>query len=141
MLCCAVLCYAMLCYAMLCYVMLCYVMLCYVMLCYAMLCYVMLCYAMLCYAMLCYVMLCYAMLCYAMLCYAMLCYIKKVAVEIFKAKHNISLPIMKEIFIERETRSNSVFLKVPVNTVYNGLQSLGYFGPKVLYGMKCCLVI
>ena len=57
-----------------------------------------------------------------------------VAIEMFKIKNNITPEIVRDIFNERKgpsLRSNSTFSKPCVNSVYNGTDSLRYFGPVV----------
>ena len=59
--------------------------------------------------------------------------IQQVAIEMYKVKHDLSPPFMKEIFSEvhRETRSGTSFLRPNVNTVKRGDRSLRSFGPIV----------
>ena len=59
--------------------------------------------------------------------------IHQVAIEMFKVKHDLSPPFMKEIFceIDRKTRSGNSFLRPKVNTVKRGDRSLRNFGPIV----------
>ena len=59
--------------------------------------------------------------------------IHQVAIEMFKVKHNLSPPFMKDIFseIERVTRSGTSFLRPNVNSVKRGDRSLRSFGPIV----------
>ena len=59
--------------------------------------------------------------------------IHQVAIEMFKVKHDLSPPFMKDIFkeIERETRSGTSFLRPKVNSVKRGDRSLRSFGPIV----------
>ena len=61
--------------------------------------------------------------------------IHQVAIEMFKVKHDLSPPFMKEIFIyiknDKGTRAGNTFARPNVNSVYNGEQSLRYFGPIV----------
>ena len=51
----------------------------------------------------------------------------------YKVKHELSPPFMKDIFREigRETRSGTSFLRPNVNTVKRGDRSLRSFGPIV----------
>ena len=59
--------------------------------------------------------------------------IHQVAIEMFKVKHNLSPPFMKDIFseIERKTRSGTSFSRPHVNSVKRGDRSLRSFGPIV----------
>ena len=61
--------------------------------------------------------------------------IHQVAIEMFKVKHDLSPPFMKEIFTylrnEKGTRSGDTFLRPSVDSVYKGDQSLRSFGPIV----------
>ena len=59
--------------------------------------------------------------------------IHQVAIEMFKVKHDLSPPFMKEFFsqIDRKTRSGNSFLRPKVNTVKRGDGSLRNFGPIV----------
>ena len=60
--------------------------------------------------------------------------IRCLAIEMYKVKHDLSPPFMKEIFELYEgpsTRSRANFVKPKVNTVYKGDNSLRAFGPKV----------
>ena len=61
--------------------------------------------------------------------------ITQVAIEMFKVKHDISPPFMKEIFTyignERGTRSGDTFARPNIGSVYKGDQSLRSFGPIV----------
>ena len=55
----------------------------------------------------------------------------------YKVKHDLSPPFMKEIFseIHRETRSDNSFSRPNVNTVKRGDRSLRSFGPVVWNSM------
>ena len=59
--------------------------------------------------------------------------IHQVAIEMFKVKHDLSPPFMKEIFChkgnERGTRSGDVFVRPHVESVKKGDRSLRSFGP------------
>ena len=61
--------------------------------------------------------------------------IHHVAIEMFKVKHDLSPPFMKEIFTSTEnvkgTRSGDTFARPNVHSVYKGDQSLRNFGPIV----------
>ena len=59
--------------------------------------------------------------------------IQKVAVEMFKVKHDLCPPFIKSLFclIDSRTRSNASFHRPNINTVYRGKQSLRCFGPIV----------
>ena len=60
--------------------------------------------------------------------------IHQVAIEMFKVKHDLSPPFMKEIFThikDNGTRSGETFARPNVNSVYKGDQSLRCFGPIV----------
>ena len=59
--------------------------------------------------------------------------IHQVAIEMFKVKHDLSPPFMKEIFSVnvRSTRSGTSFSRPNVNTVKRGDRSLRSFGPIV----------
>ena len=61
--------------------------------------------------------------------------IHQVAIEMFKVKHDLSPPFMKELFTyvsnEKGTRSGDTFVRPKVKTVYKGDQSLRSFGPIV----------
>ena len=59
--------------------------------------------------------------------------IHQVAIEMYKVKHDLSPPFMKDIFneIERETRSGTTFSRPNVNSVKRGDRSLRSFGPIV----------
>ena len=61
--------------------------------------------------------------------------IHQVAIEMFKVKHDLSPPFMKEIFTyisnDKGTRAGDTFARPNVNSVYNGEQSLRCFGPIV----------
>ena len=59
--------------------------------------------------------------------------IHQVAIEMYKVKHELSPPFMRDIFCEigRETRSGTSFLRPNVNTVKRGDRSLRSFGPIV----------
>ena len=61
--------------------------------------------------------------------------IHQVAIEMFKVKHDLSPPFMKEIFTykgnENGTRSGDTFARPNVNSVLKGEQSLRSFGPIV----------
>ena len=61
--------------------------------------------------------------------------IHQVAIEMFKVKHDLSPPFMKEIFTyisnDKGTRSGDTFARPNVRTVYKGEQSLRSFGPIV----------
>ena len=60
--------------------------------------------------------------------------IHQVAIEMFKVKHDLSPPFMKEIFThikDKGTRSGETFARPNVNSVYKGDQSLRSFGPVV----------
>ena len=61
--------------------------------------------------------------------------IHQVAIEMFKVKHDLSPPFMKEIFTyvgnDKGTRSGDTFLRPSVDSVYKGDQSLRSFGPIV----------
>ena len=65
--------------------------------------------------------------------------IHQVAIEMFKVKHDISPPFMKEIFVhninEKGTRSGDNFARPNVDSVYKGEQSLRCFGPIVWNSM------
>ena len=65
--------------------------------------------------------------------------IHHVATEMYKVKHDLSPPFMKEIFIhksnEKGTRSGDTFVRPNVDTVYKGEQSLRCFGPIVWNSM------
>ena len=59
--------------------------------------------------------------------------IHQVAIEMYKVKHDLSPPFMKDIFseIDRKTRSGNSFSRPNVNTVKRGDRSLRSFGPIV----------
>ena len=61
--------------------------------------------------------------------------IRQVAIEMYKVKHNLSPPFMKEIFEHTEgkyfTRSGDKFHRPNDITVYMGARSLKSFGPVV----------
>ena len=59
--------------------------------------------------------------------------IHQVAIEMFKVKHDLSPPFMKDIFtmIEGKTRSGNDFCRPNVNSVKKGCRSLRNFGPIV----------
>ena len=61
--------------------------------------------------------------------------IHQVAIEMFKVKHDLSPPFMKEIFTyirnENGTRSGDTFARPNVDSVFKGEQSLRSFGPIV----------
>ena len=59
--------------------------------------------------------------------------IQKVAIEMFRVKHNLCPKFISSLFYpsNTHTRSNSTFLKPNVNTVFKGEQSLRSFGPFV----------
>ena len=61
--------------------------------------------------------------------------IHQVAIEMFKVKHDLSPPFMKEIFSHNEnpkgTRSGDTFARPNVDTVKKGERSLRNFGPLV----------
>ena len=59
--------------------------------------------------------------------------IHQVAIEMYKVKHDLSPPFMKEIFSvnDRSTRSGTSFSRPNVNTVKRGDRSLRSFGPIV----------
>ena len=59
--------------------------------------------------------------------------IQKVAIEMFKVKNDLCPKIFQSIFckISSKTKSNAIFHRPNVNTVYNGEQSLRSFGPIV----------
>ena len=59
--------------------------------------------------------------------------IQKVAIEMFKVKHDLCPEILQTIFcqISSRTKSKAVFHRPNVKSVYNGEQSLRYFGPIV----------
>ena len=65
--------------------------------------------------------------------------IHHVAIEMFKVKHDLSPPFMKEIFNSTEnvkgTRSGDTFARPNVHSVYKGDQSLRSFGPIVWNNM------
>ena len=54
--------------------------------------------------------------------------LQRVAIEMFKIKHNLCPQIVQEMF---SIMGNSKFHRPNVNSVYNGEQSLRYFGPIV----------
>ena len=51
------------------------------------------------------------------------------APEMFKSSNNLSLEIVKEIFLEP---SNKSFTYCHVNSVHHGTESLSFFGPKFM---------
>ena len=59
--------------------------------------------------------------------------IHQVAIEMYKVKHDMSPPFIKDIFCEinRETRSGTTFSRPNVSTVKRGDRSLRSFGPIV----------
>ena len=61
--------------------------------------------------------------------------IHQVAIEMFKAKHDLSPPFMKEIFTHNPnsvgTRSGDIFVRPKVDSVKKGDRSLRSFGPIV----------
>ena len=61
--------------------------------------------------------------------------IHQVAIEMFKTKHDLSPPFMKEIFCHNEnikgTRSGDTFVRPNVNSVKKGERSLRNYGPIV----------
>ena len=59
--------------------------------------------------------------------------IHQVAIEMYKVRHDLSPPFMKEIFseINRETRSGTSFSRPNVTSVKRGDRSLRSFGPIV----------
>ena len=60
--------------------------------------------------------------------------IQKLAIEMYKLKHNISPPLMNDIFIPRQNtynlRNSQVWEIRPVKSVYNGTETLSFRGPK-----------
>ena len=63
--------------------------------------------------------------------------IHQVAIEMYKVKHDISPPFIKDIFCEinRETRSGTTFSRPNVSSVKRGDRSLRSFGPIVWNSM------
>ena len=65
--------------------------------------------------------------------------IHQVAIEMFKVKHDLYPPFMKEIFTyagnQNGTRSGDTFIRPNVSSVYKGEQSLRSFGPIVWNAM------
>ena len=65
--------------------------------------------------------------------------IHQVAIEMFKVKHDLCPPFMKELFTYRSnengTRSGDTFVRPNVDSVFKGEQSLRSFGPKVWNSM------
>ena len=65
--------------------------------------------------------------------------IHQVAIEMFKVKHDLCPPFMKELFTyvgnENGTRSGDTFARPNVDSVLKGEQSLRSFGPKVWNSM------
>ena len=61
----------------------------------------------------------------------------QVATEMYKVKHELSPPFMKDIFceIERNTRSGTAFTRPNVRSVKRGDRSLRSFGPVVWNSM------
>ena len=61
--------------------------------------------------------------------------LQKLATEIYKAIHNESPHIIKQIFPETTNsynlRAKNVFLPSRVNSVYNGTETVSYRGPKI----------
>ena len=59
--------------------------------------------------------------------------IHQVAIEMYKVKHELSPPFMKDIFCEisRNTRSGTTFSRPSSNSVKRGDRSLRSFGPLV----------
>ena len=58
--------------------------------------------------------------------------IRLVAIEMFKAVKKIGPVIVRDLFVfDFDTRSDRTFLRPNVNTVYNGENSVRYFGPIV----------
>ena len=62
--------------------------------------------------------------------------IQYLAVELYKAKNNLSPEIMKEVFSNREYHGPNLRLPTDfypplVKTVYKGEDSLSYFGPLI----------
>ena len=61
-----------------------------------------------------------------------------VAIEMYKVKHNLSPPLMRDIFEEKgtsATRSGCIFARPRIKTVNNGDHSLRNFGPVVWNNM------
>jgi hypothetical protein len=60
--------------------------------------------------------------------------IHQVAIEMFKVKHDLSPPFMKEVFTyignDKGTRSGDTFVRPNVGSVYKGEHSLRRFGPR-----------
>ena len=60
--------------------------------------------------------------------------IQKLAIEMYKVKHNISPPLMNDIFIPKQNtynlRNSQVWEIRPVKSVYNGTETLSFRGPK-----------
>ena len=58
--------------------------------------------------------------------------IQLVAIEMFKVVKKLGPDIMRDLFVFNfDTRSDRTFLRPNVNTVYNGENSVRYFGPVV----------
>ena len=57
--------------------------------------------------------------------------IHQVAIEMFKVKHDLCPPFMKEIFIPIANNSKNDFRRPNVNSLKKGTRSLRYFGPIV----------
>ena len=58
--------------------------------------------------------------------------IQKVAIEMFKVKHNLCPDILQKLFkIRTGEKYNATFHRPNINSVYNGTNSLRYFGPIV----------
>ena len=60
--------------------------------------------------------------------------IQKLAIEMYKIKNNMSPPLMKDIFIQKENtynlRNKQPWEIRPVKSVYNGTETLSFRGPK-----------
>ena len=60
--------------------------------------------------------------------------LQKLAIEMYKVKHNISPQLMNNIFVQNDNiydlRSNPTWKIRPVKSVYHGTESLSFRGPK-----------
>ena len=60
---------------------------------------------------------------------------KALVSEMFKAKNNIAPEVMKELFVPKinlyDVRNNNSFQRRRVNSVWNGIESVSYVGPKI----------
>ena len=58
--------------------------------------------------------------------------IQKVAIEMFKVKHNLCPGMVQTLFIQKDgKKSGASFLRPQINSVHNGEESFRWFGPIV----------